>query len=92
MSALTVEQVAEEMGVSSRTIMRDIKDGHLAVLKVRHNVRVEPEALHRYKEYCRSLSDEPVRQKRKIRDHKPYTRKHIDPMVRMTDPFIGHEA
>ena len=92
MSALTIDQVAEEMGVSSRTIMRDIKDGHLAVLKVRHNIRIEPEALGRYKEYCRSLSEEPAVRKRKIHDRKPYTRKRIDPMMRMVDPFLRREA
>jgi excisionase family DNA binding protein len=42
---LTVQQAADELGLSTKTIYRMVKDGELAAIKVRGRVRIERSAL-----------------------------------------------
>lgn len=45
---LTLEQVSKLLGVSKRTIMRQIKAGRLKAFKVGRSLRFEKEAIQEY--------------------------------------------
>jgi excisionase family DNA binding protein len=52
---LTVEQVAEELSVSIRTVRRLIKDGSVPVHRIGRSVRVSEDDLKRYIAACRQV-------------------------------------
>jgi excisionase family DNA binding protein len=56
---LTIEDVAEKLQVSRRTVVRLIELGQLTVTRVASRVRIAPEDLHRYLASRRASRGEP---------------------------------
>lgn len=51
---LTIDQAAESIGVSSKTLRREIAAGRLPVVKIRKCLRIAPADLKDYIDQCRS--------------------------------------
>ena len=52
---LTLAQVAEQLGVSTNTVRREVAEGHLQALQIRGIIRVSTESLEAYK--CQSVKE-----------------------------------
>ena len=48
MTLLTIQEAADRLRVSQRTLRREIADGRLAFVKLRSRVLIEPSELDRY--------------------------------------------
>lgn len=57
---LTVEQLAQQWGVSRRTIYHAIQRGHLGVVKIEGCTRIDPAAVEAYLRAHRSRVAKPV--------------------------------